>query len=483
MASVVYEQGMRDWLAKVEGLGELTKVSGAHWDKEMGCIVDLLYREKAEKAPALLFDDIPGYPRGYQCLYGMLNSPARLAITLGMPTGGYPDLMDFVKAYREQRKTMKLIEPEYVDSGPVMENVLEGDQVDIFKFPVPIHHELDGGRFIGTGDCVITKDPDEGWVNLGTYRMMAVDSNTAISYISPGRHGRLHRDKYLKQNQPAPMAVVLGPDPLLWTFSSIDMSHGVSEYAFAGGVRGEPIRVIEGPLTGLPIPADAEIVIEGEVSPTERLMEGRFGEWSGYYASAPTPEPAFKVKAIYHRDSPILNCAPSAKPPHEHLFQRCVLKSALIWDALEKADIPDVTGVWRHAAGSGLCFTAISIKQRYFGHSRMAAYVAANARPGSYINRFTVVVDEDIDVSSLNAVIWAMSMRCDPERDVEIVKKGWGSKLDPLCFSDVYYKSCAIIDACKPFEHIDDFPIVVETGKDYAKQIKEKWGWLFQEDN
>ena len=361
-----------------------------------------------------------------------------------------------------------------------MENVLEGEQVDIFKFPVPIHHELDGGRFIGTGDCVITKDPIQGWVNLGTYRMMAVDKNTAISYISPGRHGRLQRDKYLEQNKPAPMAVVLGPDPLLWAFSGIDMPQGVSEYAFAGGVRGEPIRVIEGPLTGLPIPADAEIVIEGEVSPTEKLMEGRFGEWSGYYASSPRPEPAFKVKAIYHRDNPILNCAPSAKPPHEHLFQRCVLKSALIWDALEKADIPDVTGVWRHAAGSGLCFTVISIKQRYFGHSRMAAYVAAHARPGSYINRFTVVVDEDIDVSNLNEVIWAMSMRCDPERDVEIVKKGWGSKLDPLCFSDTYYKSCAIIDACKPFEHINDFPLVVETSKEYAKQIKEKWDGLFK---
>ena len=109
MASVRYEQGMRDWLAKVEELGELIKVSGAHWDKEMGCIVDLLYREKAEKTPALLFHDIPGYPPDYQCLYGMLNSPTRLALTLGMPTSGYRNLMEFVKAYREHRKTMGLI--------------------------------------------------------------------------------------------------------------------------------------------------------------------------------------------------------------------------------------------------------------------------------------------------------------------------------------------------------------------------------------
>jgi len=188
---VAYQQGMRDWLAKVEELGELRKVSGAHWDKEMGCIVDILFRKKAEEAPALLFDDIPEYPGGYRCLYGMLNSPARLGLTLGMPTGGYRDRMDFVKAYRKKRDTMTLLEPEFVSSGPVMENIREGDDVDLFEFPVPVHHELDGGRFIGTGDCVITRDPEEGWVNLGTYRMMAVDRNTAISYISPGRHGRI----------------------------------------------------------------------------------------------------------------------------------------------------------------------------------------------------------------------------------------------------------------------------------------------------
>ena len=475
MAEVTYEQGLRDWILKVEALGELKRVKGAHWDKEMGSIVDLLYRKKAEEAPALLFDEIPGYPSGYQCLYGMLNSPARLALTLGMPPGGYRDRMDFVKAYREKTKNLKAIPPQYVSSGPIMENILEGDKIDIFKFPIPVHHELDGGRFIGTGDCIVTKDPEEGWINSGTYRMMAVDKNTAISYISPGRHGRLHRDKYLQQGKPAPMVVVLGPDPLLWALSGIGVPHGFSEFDYQGGLRGEPVRVIKGPLTGLPIPADAEIALEGEVSPTEKLMEGRFGEWSGHYASAPVPEPAFKIKAIYHRTLPILNCAASAKPPHEHLFQRCVLKSVLVWEGLEKADIPDVRGVWVHEAGAGLCLVVVSIKQRYFGHSRMAAYVAAHARPGAYVNRFTVVVDEDIDPCNLKEVWWAMSMRCNPEVDIEVAKKGWSSKLDPLNFGDTYYNSRAIIDACKPFEHLADFPIVVETSKEYASELMKKW--------
>ena len=109
----------------------------------------------------------------------------------------------------------------------------------------------------------------------------------------------------------------------------------------------------------------------------------------------------------------------------------------------------------------------------------MAAYVASHARAGAYINRFTVVVDEDIDPSNLNEVIWAMSTRCNPEQDIEIVKKGWSSKLDPLNFGTTYYNSRAIIDACKPFEHLDDFPIVVETSKEYSEVIRKKWKELF----
>src|SRR4030042_699384 len=133
MAVVAYGQGLRDWLSKVEDLGELQKVSGAHWDKEMGSIVDILFRQKAERAPALLFDDIPGYPEGYRCLYGILNSPGRLALNMGMPPSGYRNHMEFVKAYREKTKTMTLIEPEYVNSGPVMENIHRGAEVDIFN--------------------------------------------------------------------------------------------------------------------------------------------------------------------------------------------------------------------------------------------------------------------------------------------------------------------------------------------------------------
>lgn len=474
-------QDLRWFLSKVEELGELKKIYGVDWDIEMGGITEILYREKAEKSPALLFDRIKGYPEGYQCLYGMLNSPKRFALSLGIDLPKEIGLMELLKRYREKMKGMKFLPPKYVEDGPILENVLEGDEVDLFQFPIPIHHELDGGRYIGTADAVITKDPEEGWVNFGTYRVQLVDKNTCLSYISQGKHGRIQRDKYLEKGEPCPMVVVVGIEPLLFMAARYQVPWGISEYDFAGGLMGEPIEVIRGKYTGLPIPAHAEIALEGEVLPGERRPEGPFGEWHGYYAGGRKEEPVLKIKRVMFRNNPILTCAASQKPPHAHLFERCFIRSAGLWDGLERAGCPEVKGVWVHGAGSGRTFNVISIKQRYFGHSRQAGMIASQIPPAGYVNRFTVVVDEDIDPSNLNEVIWAMGSRCDPAQDVEITRKCWGSRIDPLTSSDQYYNSRAVIDACIPYERIKDFPPVAESSPQLRKRIFEKYPDLMRE--
>ena len=214
MSGIAYHD-LRGFLSKVDALGELKTVHGVHWDKEMGAITEILYREKAEKSPALLFDRIKGYPEGYRCLYGMLNSPKRFALSLGLPLPEDGGLMNLLKTYREKMKAMTLLPPRVVNDGPVLENVMEGDQVDLFQFPVPVHHELDGGRYIGTADGVITRDPEEGWVNCGTYRVQLVSRDTCLLYISQGKQGRIQRDKYLDNGKPCPVVVVIGIDPLL----------------------------------------------------------------------------------------------------------------------------------------------------------------------------------------------------------------------------------------------------------------------------
>src|SRR5581483_9157447 len=152
---------------------------------------------------------------------------------------------------------------------------------------------------------IITRDPEEDWVNAGTYRVMVHDRDTAGIYIQSNNHGSIHMRKYFARNQPCPVAICLGAHPLLFAMGSNGIPRGTCEYDFAGGVAGRPLEVVNGPITGLPIPAGAEIVLEGEILPDLRL-EGPFGEFHGYYASGARPEPVIRVKAVYHRHNPIL---------------------------------------------------------------------------------------------------------------------------------------------------------------------------------
>ncbi|MEE9417905.1 MAG: UbiD family decarboxylase [Desulfatiglandaceae bacterium] len=472
---------LREFLSLVESIGELKTISKVHWDKEMGAITEMVYREKPIDAPALLFDKIPDYPQTSRCLYGMLASARRFGLAMGLDVTGDVSRMELLIAYMEKMNRMEPIPPRFVNSGPVLENEIEGDGVDLLKFPVPIHHELDGGRYIGTACGVITRDPDEGWVNMGTYRVQVLDKNQGMSYISQGKQGRIQRDKYLEKGEPCPMLVVVGIDPLLYIAARYQVPLKLSEFDFAGAIAGEPIEVIEGKYTGLPIPARAEIVLEGEVLPDEKAPEGPFGEWTGYYAGSTKVEHVFKVKRILHRNDPILTCAASQRPPHSHLFERCFIRSAGLWEKLEKADCPGIKGVWVHEAGSGRAFNVVAIKQEYYGHSRQAALLASQLPPAGYVNRFTVVVDEDIDPSNIYDVIWAMGTRCDPEQDIDILRKNWSSRLDPLTFGEELYNSRAIVDACIPYEHRNDFPEIAQTTPKYKRFIMEKYGRLIKE--
>src|SRR5882757_1953100 len=158
-------RGLRGWLEQVDKMGELRKVDGAHWDVEMGAITHMLTEKSSGTAPAILFDDIPGYPKGFRTLYGHFSSIRRVALTLGLPLK-YERKVDVVQRYHERMAELKPLPPRFVNDGPILQNVLTGDQVDVLKFPAPRHHELDTGRFIGTADCVITQDPDDGWFNL-----------------------------------------------------------------------------------------------------------------------------------------------------------------------------------------------------------------------------------------------------------------------------------------------------------------------------
>ena len=233
--------------------------------------------------------------------------------------------------------------------------------------------------------------------------------------------------------------------------------------------------MVEGEYSGLPIPANAEIVIEGDVHFDNPKVEGPFGEWTGYYASAERSEPWVEVKRLYHRNNPIILGSPPGRPPSELGWYRSYLRSALIWDEMEKAGVPDVKGVWLTVSGGSRLMMVVSIKQRYPGHAKQARHCIAMPR-GAYLGRF-VVEAKQIDPSNTDDVIWAMGTRCEPAEDIDILRRCWSGPLDPVIqVGKKGFNSRAIIDATRPYEWMKDFPPVAESSREVLDATAKKWG-------
>lgn len=471
---------LREWLEAVDRIGELRIVEGADWNLEIGGISELNYKRKP--TPALLFDKIKDYEAGFRLLTAATSSPSRVAISLGL--GERMTDAELLTALQgkpnEWEQTAKDYRATIVKDGPVLENVKTGKDIDITKFPVPRWHEHDGGRYIGTGSITITRDPDTGWVNAGAYRLMMYNENEISVNVIPGKHGHQHYTKWFQKEGRAPIAVSFGHQPLLSMLAGLEVPTGTSEFDYAGAILGQPIDVIKGEVTGLPIPAHSEFAIEGWITPDYLREEGPFGEWTGYYSGSEMPVPVLKIERLYYRNNPIIIGSPPSKPPHDYSYMRTVLKSAMIQDALVKAGVPGVKMVWAPECGGGRLLIIVSIQQRFCGHSRQAGFIAAQAQAAAYMNRYVIVVDEDIDPTNLEEVMWAVSTRSDPATDIDIMRKSWGSRADPLCTDhNAPYNSRAVIDACIPFERIKTFPRVAEADPAYLAQIEQKWSDLF----
>lgn len=464
---------LRDFLNKVGELGKLKVINGADWNLEIGSIT-VLSQEEDKDTPAIIFDNTKGYPEGYRILVNALGSSQRSALALGLPFGLTP--LEYVTLWKERLGTFKPVPPILVKKGPLLENVQEGKEVDVLQFPVPLWNELDGGRYIGTGSVDITRDPEEGWVNLGTYRVMVHDEKTLGFYISPGKHGRIHREKWFAKGLPCKVAVSIGHEPLVFIAGNTALDYGFCEYDWVGWAKGEPVEVIEGPFTGLPLPASAELVIEGESLPGETKTEGPFGEWTGYYGSGFRPEPLIHIKRIMYRNNPII----FGEPPGGHRRKKLddykgFISSATVWNQIEKAGVSDVKGVYS-LLSSGSMIRVISIKQRYPGHAKQAGLAAIACRAAAYFGRYTIVVDDDIDPTDYNQVIWALATRSDPARSIDILRRTWSTALDPIIpKNEKGHNSRAVIEACKPYEWINDFPKTVEVSNKWRENYNKKW--------
>ena len=299
------------WLEKAEAMGELKRITA-----EVSCDLEaahITYLVGLEKSPALLFENIKGHP-GQKALYNMIGcNLSRFCLMIGEEPVDHP-----LKAVQLlQKKLGRKMAPVTVPAEVAVcnQNIVEGDEIDIRMFPAQRMWPLDGGMYLGTADSVITKDPETGRVNVGTYRMMIKGPREIGVYTSPGKDGGNDRDKWWKMGKPAPIAAAYGIDPLLFLVGAMSLPKTESEYEYYSGIKGSPIELFNSDLTGLPLPAHAEIIIEGHLYPDETFAEGPFGEFTGYYGRPSGATPYMRVERVRYRNNPTLTCALMADGP------------------------------------------------------------------------------------------------------------------------------------------------------------------------
>lgn len=466
-------EDLREFVRVIEEKGELKRIEGADCELEIGAITELAASLK--ECPAVLFDSIKGFPKGYRILTNFMNNRVRERFIFGVPM----ELGDREAMYywKEKMKEFNPIAPVEAGAAPVKANVLINGEVDLFKIPWPRWHERDGGKYM-CATSVVTKDPDTGYVNVGSYRFMLVNKNTVVVHIGSGHHGDVIRKRYWSKGEACPAAVSLGQEPAVLVAASANLPWGISEYGYAGWVRQCPVQVTKGEYTGLPVPATAEVVLEGDMLPPEEGMEieGPFGEFSGYYGGGARPAPKMIIKSMLLRSDPIvLGVPPFLGASRGVLTSRGIS----VWNELAALGIPNVAGV-NYSWGMAI----ISIKQAYPGHAMRAAHAVLGGTAG-YHGRFVIVVDDDIDPFNLEEVFWAVATRCDPETSLDVCRRIWSYKIDPRLPPDKkdagnLTGSVAIIDACRPYHWMDKFPPTTKISEELFKKTEKEWGEMLR---
>lgn len=437
------------------------------------------------KGPGLLFENIKGYPR-MTLATNILSTTEQLAIAFGAEA-------DDLKLYEAiQTGKDNPIPPCVVEGGLCQEEVHRGNEVNVYEFPTPWWHELDGGQYIGTTAGVITADPETGYTNMGMYRVMIKDKNT-LTLNMRGEHeigeepakkgygGHTHVLKNEAQGKAAPIAIAIGLDPLLTyvaaqSVPSAKIEH--AEYAVAGAWRGAPVELVKCRTNDLLVPAWAEVVLEGEVLPKERTQEGPHGESQGFYG---WNDRAFvmKVQCITHRKDPInygLICRPHEDYPKFMMSAglRARLKDI---DLIKDIYAPEVGG-----GGQGLM--AIVAARVENAEDVEKVIEAVHNVPGeSYIARkprWLIIVDDDCDVTDWEDVMWRVALAVMPDKDVKVGPRTDSISHEPL--ADLYdgKGSSIVVDATfrskrGKVKGREGFPPVNKVSKELMAEVEARW--------
>ena len=413
----------RQFIEKLKETGDVVLVEKeVDWDMEAGAIS----RRACElSGPAILFNNIKDYPEGYRIFAGPVATYRRVSIAMGLP----PDT-PIKKIYQEyEQREGQPVQPVVVKNGACKENIMRGDDVDIYRLPAPMCHDSDGGRYIGTWGFVVSKDLDSDWTNWGMYRFHVNNQRSLAMSPAPGSNlGMVIRQQYLPKNLPVPVACVIGADPLCSIASSAGYAVGRNEADLAGGLRREPVELVKCETNDLLVPAHAEIVIEGEILPDVSAAEGPFGEYPGYRSRGFEPKLYCRITAITHRNSPILTMSNLGVPPDDSHVGGCLSTAVSVRSRFENSGVPVVDC---YVPPEGAAFMAIvSVKKG--GRDIAQAVGNAIGHRRAWITKI-IVVDEDVDVFDMRQVIHAFSVKCHSTRGIFLkdTPPGTGNPFSP----------------------------------------------------
>ena len=423
---------LRDWLALLEQEGELHRISAeVDWNLEMSVIL----REcLARRGPAILFENIKDYGSSFCNTMATCTASNGRHVRLMLGMSRQASDREVVRELRSRFD--RPVQPVAVQTGPVKDNILRGDAIDLEKFPVPFWNKTDGGRYIDTFGAVVTRDPDMGQFNVGIYRGMMLGRNRIGKLIVPSQHWGAHYAKHGNRRAQMPVAVVFGAHDIVPLCAATPFARDICEYDMMGAVLGQPVALVKCETHDLMVPASAEIVIEGFISPDPETfeMEGPFAEYPGYTGGKPSPKPVLQVSCITHRDKPIFRGAQEgARPgfPSEDSAICAYLWSAAAWQVVERQGVGGVTDFWLPPVVTGTN-AVIQINKRYHGHAQQVAAALWGNSSSTFFYKNVTVVEEDIDIRNREALEWAITFRMDAG-DGQLVTYGPtpGSPLDP----------------------------------------------------
>ncbi len=423
---------LRDFIKQLEVQGELKRITiPVDPYLEMTEICD---RTLKQAGPALLFENPTGY--NIPVLGNLFGTPRRVAMGMGAesvtelrgigellatlkepePPKGMKDAWEKFPLYKQVLN----MAPKLVSSPPCQELIRQGDEIDLSVYPIQTCWPEDAAPLI-TWPLVITKGPHKHRQNLGIYRLQVIAKNKVIMRWLAHRGGALDFKEFQAANpgQPFPVSVALGADPATILAAVTPVPDSLSEYAFAGLLRGSKTEVAKSIINDLQVPASAEIVLEGFIYPNEFAPEVPYGDHTGYYNEV-AEFPVFTIERITQRQAPIYHSTFTGKPPDEPAILGVALNEVFV-PILQK-QFPEIIDFYLPPEGCSYRMAVISMKKQYAGHAKRVMLGTWSFLRQFMYTKFVIVVDDDIDVRNWQEVIWAMTTRMDPARDLTILE-------------------------------------------------------------